>query len=57
MYLTTTFILTASDENSEKIIKIFKKYGLNANVIGKIIKEKNLLKINNGKDMVNVMKF
>ncbi len=57
MYLTTTFILTASEENSEKIIKIFKKFGLTANVIGKIIKEKNLLKINNGKDMVNVMKF
>jgi len=56
MYLTTSFILTASDNNSESIIKVFKKYGLEANVIGKIIKQK-ILKINDGKDKVDVIKF
>ncbi len=56
MYLTTSFILTASDNNSESIIKVFKKYGLEANVIGKIIKQK-ILKINDGKDIVDVIKF
>jgi selenophosphate synthetase-related protein len=56
MYLTTSFILTASDNNSESIIKVFKKYGLEANVIGKIIKEK-ILKINSGKESIDVIKF
>lgn len=56
MYLTTSFILTASDNNSESIIKVFKKYGLEANVIGKIIKQK-ILKINDSKDIVEVIKF
>ena len=56
MYLTTSFILTASDNNSESISKVFKKYGLEANVIGKIIKQK-ILKINDGKDKVDVIKF
>lgn len=56
MYLTTSFILTASDNNSESIIKVFKKYGLEANVIGKIIKQK-ILKINDGKEIVDVIKF
>ncbi|TFG25704.1 MAG: hypothetical protein EU529_00390 [Promethearchaeota archaeon] len=56
MYLTTSFILTASDNNTESIIKVFKKYGLEANVIGKIIKQK-ILKINDGKDKVDVIKF
>lgn len=56
MYLTTSFILTASDNDSESIIKVFKKYGLEANVIGKIIKQK-ILKINDGKDKVDVIKF
>jgi selenophosphate synthetase-related protein len=51
MYLTTSYVLTAPKENSEKILDIFKKYGLEADVIGKIIKEETqILKINNGKE-------
>jgi len=57
MYLTTSFILTAPKENSAQIIKIFNGYGLHANVIGMIIKEKHLLRINNGKVSINVIKF
>ena len=56
MYLTTSFILTASDENYQSIIKIFKNYGLEACVIGKIIKQKSL-KINDGKEIVDVITF
>ena len=57
MYLTTSFVLTAPQENSAQIIKIFNGYGLHANVIGKIIKEKHILRINNGKESINVIKF
>ena len=57
MYLTTSYILTAPQKNSAQIIKIFNNYGLHANVIGKIIKEKNLLRINDGKESVDVIKF
>ena len=54
MYLTTSFILTAADDNCEHLINIFQEYGLNANVIGKIIKDK-LLKINDGKESIEVI--
>ena len=54
MYLTTSFILTASSENCEQIISIFKKHGMRANIIGKIIKEP-MMKINDGKDIINVI--
>ena len=59
MYLTTSFILTAPKENCKEIVKIFENYGLNANVIGKIIKNKNLLRINEGDEnkSVDVIKF
>jgi len=57
MYLTTSFIITAQANKSEEIIKIFKDYGMEANVIGKIIKQKNLLKINNGKESIDVINF
>ncbi|MFX1398664.1 MAG: AIR synthase related protein [Promethearchaeota archaeon] len=56
MYLTTSFILTAPENNYEQIIKIFKDSGMHANSIGSITKEK-VLKINNGKDSLNVIKF
>ncbi|MHA2393273.1 MAG: AIR synthase related protein [Promethearchaeota archaeon] len=56
-YLTTSFILTTSIENSDQMIEIFQEYGLNANVIGKIIKDPNLLRINNGKDSLDVIRF
>ncbi|MFX0070126.1 MAG: AIR synthase related protein [Candidatus Hermodarchaeota archaeon] len=59
MYLTTSFVLTAPDKNCKELISIFEKYGLHANVIGKIINEKNLLKINNGleENSINVIRF
>ena len=57
MYLTTSFVLTAPENNCEEIIGIFKDHGLDAHVIGKIIKEKNLLKINNSKDTIDVIRF
>lgn len=56
MYLTTSFILTAPAENCESIIKIFKNYGLDANVIGNIINNKKLT-INNSQDSLDVIKF
>lgn len=59
MYLTTSFIMTAPEDKSHKLMNILEKYGLNANIIGKIIKEKNLLKINDGnKDFsIDVIRF
>ncbi|MFX1337027.1 MAG: AIR synthase related protein [Promethearchaeota archaeon] len=59
MYLTTSFILTAPEKNCEKILEIFKDYGLNASIIGKIIKNKNLLRLNEGNEnkSVDVIKF
>ncbi len=56
MYLTTSFILTAPNENCKEIINIFKNHGIEANVIGKIIKQKNL-KINDSKETIDVIKF
>jgi len=57
MYLTTSFIVTAPDQNCKPIISIFQDHGLTAKVIGKIIKEKNLLRLNDAVDSVDVMKF
>ena len=57
MYLTTSYILTAPKNNIDKIIKIFSEHDLHANVIGTIIKEKNLLRINDGKESIDVIKF
>jgi hypothetical protein len=57
MYLTTSFILTAPDNNCKQMIEIFSKHGLKAKVIGRVIKEKNLLRLNDGKNSVDVMKF
>lgn len=54
MYLTTSFVLTASIENCEQIISIFKKHGMMANIIGKIIKEP-IMKINDGKETIDVI--
>ena len=56
MYLTTSFILTASEENCKSIVSVFKEYGIAANVIGNIIKEK-YLKINNIKESIEVISF
>jgi selenophosphate synthetase-related protein len=57
MYLTTSYILTASDSNCSRTIELFKNYGMNANVIGKIIKEKHLLRINDGGESIDVIRF
>jgi len=59
MYLTTSFILTAPEENCEDIFKIFESYGLSAKTIGKVIKNKNLLRLNEGDEnrSVDVIKF
>jgi len=57
MYLTTSYILTASKSNCNRVIEIFNEYGLEAQVIGKIIKEKNLLRINNSKETIDVIRF
>ncbi|MFO8020048.1 MAG: AIR synthase related protein [Promethearchaeia archaeon] len=57
MYLTTSYILTSPPKNCKQVIEYFKDHQMSANVIGKIIKDKNLLKINNGKTSIDVLKF
>lgn len=57
MYLTTSFVITAPNINCSQLIEIFKKHGLHAKVIGKIIDDKFLLKINDGKKSIDVLKF
>lgn len=54
MYLTTSFILTAIDDNCEEIINVFKNYGMEANIIGKII-DGNSIYINDGKDSIKII--
>ncbi|MFX1374625.1 MAG: AIR synthase related protein [Promethearchaeota archaeon] len=58
MYLTTSFVLSVDPENSIRTIETFHEYGLDANIIGKIIKDPNLLRINNGKEeSIDVIRF
>ncbi|MFX1372949.1 MAG: AIR synthase-related protein [Promethearchaeota archaeon] len=57
MYLTTSFVLTAPKNNCKEVIKIFNEFGLEAQIIGDIIKEKNLLKINDGINSIDVIRF
>jgi selenophosphate synthetase-related protein len=58
MYLTTSFLLTAPKENCKEIIATFQEYGLNADIIGNIIKDPNLLRINNGTETsIEVLRF
>ncbi|MHA1986643.1 MAG: AIR synthase related protein [Promethearchaeota archaeon] len=57
MYLTTSFVLTASHSNCKEIIDVFQEFELNANVVGKIINDQNLLRINNGIESLNVIRF
>jgi len=54
MFLTTSYILTAPEEKSQQVIKIFKDHDMSANLIGKIIKKAGL-KINNGKESLNII--
>jgi len=57
MYLTTSYILSAPEDKSEDILKVFEKHQMDAMVIGKIIKDEFLLKISDGKESLNVLKF
>lgn len=57
MYLTTSYIVTTSVYNSFKAIDLFREHKMNAQVIGKIIEQKNLLKINDGKKSIDVIRF
>ncbi len=57
MYLTTSYILTAPEDNSKEILTIFDKHNLTATIIGKIIKDEHLLKISDGKKSLDVIKF
>ncbi len=57
MYLTTSYILTATDNNCKELIELFGKHGLHAEIIGKIIEDKNLLKLNNGSESIDVLRF
>ena len=54
MFLTTSFILTAPKENSEKIINIFKDHSMNACKIGQILEE-NCLYLSEKQKQVKVM--
>ena len=56
MYLTTSYILTAPEETSQEVIKIFSDHDMSAVVIGRIIKESDL-NINDGKDSIKVIEF
>ncbi len=56
MYLTTSYILTAPEETSQDVIKIFNDYDMSAAVIGRIKKELEL-NINDGKDSIKVIEF
>jgi len=57
MYLTTSYILTTPEVNCKEAIEIFREHEMNAQVIGKIIKEKSLLKINDGNESIDVIRF
>ena len=57
MYLTTSFVLTAPNSNCKEIVDVFQEFGLNANVVGKIINDQNLLRINNGTESLDVIRF
>ncbi|MFX1314160.1 MAG: AIR synthase related protein [Promethearchaeota archaeon] len=57
MYLTTSYLITVSPQKYKSVIKVFKEFGLIANVIGKIIKEKKILRINDGIESVDVIKL
>ena len=56
MYLTTSFILTAPEEKSRDILKIFNDHDMSAIVIGRISSESEL-NINDGKDSIKVIEF
>ncbi|MFX1316087.1 MAG: AIR synthase related protein [Promethearchaeota archaeon] len=56
MYLTTSYVLTAPKNNCEKLVKTFSKYGLEARIIGEIIKQNKLI-INDGQKSLDIIEF
>ena len=56
MYLSTSYILTAPEETSQDVVKIFNDHNMSATVIGRIRSEQEL-NINDGKNSVRVIKF
>ncbi len=56
MYLTTSYILTAPEETSQDVLKIFKDHNMSAVVIGRIKNEPDLT-INDGNDSIKTLEF
>ena len=56
MYLTTSYILTAPEETSQDVLKIFKDHDMSAVVIGRIKNEPDLT-INDGKDSIKALEL
>jgi len=56
MYLTTSYILTAPEETSQDVLKIFNDHNMSAAVIGKIKSEPEL-NINDDRDSIKVVEF
>ena len=56
MYLTTSYILTAPEETSQDVVKIFNDHDMSAAVIGKIRSEPELA-ITDGRDSIKVIEF
>ncbi len=56
MYLTTSYILTAPEETSQDVVKIFNDHDMSATVIGKIRSEPELA-ITDGSDSIKVIEF
>ncbi len=56
MYLTTSFVITAPEQNCGKINSIFTKHGMHTSILGTITEEP-VLKINDGKNSKKVIKF
>jgi len=58
MFLTTSYIVTAPSKKTHEIVNTFQEYGMNAHVIGKIINDQKLLRINNGGiKSIDVMRY
>lgn len=56
MFLTTSYLLTSPEENSQKVIEVLKEYTMSANIIGKII-SKQELRISNERESIEVINF
>jgi hypothetical protein len=56
MYLTTSYILTAPEETSQDVVKIFNAHDMSAAVIGKIRNEPELT-ITDGRDSIKVIEL